>query len=232
MFSGFVTWVSSVGVFSVCLFVFKGRWKPGWGRGMNMVKVYDILEWWCLYPLSWFSQSMLAESIHRSTQLHGRVPLWLWRNGREKEVERFMCCGKRQNGRHKGSEEKADVEGLLPTLDQGNTQSWAAAKDHVWVHGCTTTRVHYSYCYQSPQGCQGSGSPLGAILVFRDHVATGDMTIWVADIIILGAMVSSKPQLLLRTMSRSVTLQQSLSRCSWFLLSSRAIGMPGIWATT
>lgn len=37
MFSGIVTWVSSAGVFPVHLFVFKGR-------GMNTVKVYDILE--------------------------------------------------------------------------------------------------------------------------------------------------------------------------------------------
>lgn len=41
-----------------------------------------------------------------------------------------MCCGKRQNGRHKGDVEQADVGGLLSTLDQGNIQSWAATKDH------------------------------------------------------------------------------------------------------
>lgn len=64
-----------------------------------------------------------------------------------------MCCGRRQNGRCKDSEEQAEVESLLSTLDQGSIQSWVAAKDYVWAHGCTATRVHYSYCYQSPQGC-------------------------------------------------------------------------------
>lgn len=104
----------------------------------------------------------------RHSQVHpaprASVSLWWaniqWSNGKEREVERFMCCGKRQNERHKGSEEQADRGGILSTLNQGNNQSWAAAKDHVWVHGCPATRVHYSYCYQSPQGYQGLGHHL------------------------------------------------------------------------
>ncbi|KAL6067517.1 hypothetical protein STEG23_018221 [Scotinomys teguina] len=48
-----------------------------------------------------------------------------WRNGKEREEDRFMCCGEKQNQMRNGREEMAEVSGLRCPVEPHDVQACA-----------------------------------------------------------------------------------------------------------
>lgn len=117
-------------------------------------------------------------------------------------MKRFICCGKRQNRRIEGEEEWAHIGNVLDTTQAQRLSFMPALLSRARSESVALLPPGAVLISVAPDTikCQGS----------RGHTTTGAMLICVAC---TGAIVTSGPGLLLRTMSESMVLPQPGSVC-------------------